>query len=329
MISLEGSQLVFRFPEVHKKAKLSIDFKRTLRIPDDGTDYPLPAGLGNFPIEHVDDYQDNVPLKWTQQGGVMLPMHQCEAMWINFKSSHLRNREAPYFFAVRFACGKVDAITGDTWKPGLKKKKQNYVVVPGQPWIDGFCVEQGVIRQFVAMQLGEGYTVEEQVTGSAEHGGVQIQVFPMKREVFDKRFPKIVREPIPKNFDGHRYPYALHSLQEVGLGMGGRMRQQIHKDPFKLSDWDLESTSRCFVHLANSQIWNQITGQPTPESPVNQYAYEQEGLPWFDHYQEKPTVHGSQTLKNLKSVKTISEEKGQAIEKDEISFVSDPVNVSK
>jgi hypothetical protein len=31
------------------------------------------------------------------------------------------------------------------------------VVLPEQPWLDGYCVEKGYIRQFVAMPLGEGY----------------------------------------------------------------------------------------------------------------------------------------------------------------------------
>ena len=48
MIALENDRLVFRFPEVHEEAGCSIEFQRTLRIPDDGTDYPLPPGLGNF-----------------------------------------------------------------------------------------------------------------------------------------------------------------------------------------------------------------------------------------------------------------------------------------
>ncbi|MYB97986.1 MAG: hypothetical protein F4123_09440 [Gemmatimonadetes bacterium] len=50
---------------------------------------------------------------------------------------------------------------------------QNYLVVPDQPWLDGYCVERGIIRQFVAMPLGEGYTAEERLTGAAKHGGLQ------------------------------------------------------------------------------------------------------------------------------------------------------------
>jgi len=43
MITLEDDDLVFRFREVHEDAECSIQFQRTLRIPDDGTDYPLPV----------------------------------------------------------------------------------------------------------------------------------------------------------------------------------------------------------------------------------------------------------------------------------------------
>ena len=61
---------------------------------------------------------------------------------------------------------------------------------PEQPWLDGFCVDKGVIRQFVAMPLGGGYTAEEQVTGKTEYGGLQILVHPMRRDVFERRFPE-------------------------------------------------------------------------------------------------------------------------------------------
>ena len=68
------------------------------------------------------------------------------------------------------------------------------MVAPRQPWLDGFCVRKGMIRQFVAMPLGAGYTAEEQITGEAEHGGVQIVVYPMKREAFERRFQKTAED---------------------------------------------------------------------------------------------------------------------------------------
>ena len=42
----------------------------------------------------------------------------------------------------------------------------------------------GIIRQFVAMPLGGGHSVEEQVTGKADVGGLQVQVYPLRAEVY-------------------------------------------------------------------------------------------------------------------------------------------------
>ena len=73
MIELQHDQLTFSFPEVHPEAKLTIEFQRTLRIPDGDKTYPLPPGLGAFPLRHVDDHAANIPPAWLRHGGVMLP----------------------------------------------------------------------------------------------------------------------------------------------------------------------------------------------------------------------------------------------------------------
>jgi hypothetical protein len=70
----------------------------------------------------------------------------------------LANRESSYPFAVKVATGKIKAVTGETWREGLSRNPQDHLVVPTQPWLDGYCVEKGIIRQFVAMPPGEGYT---------------------------------------------------------------------------------------------------------------------------------------------------------------------------
>ena len=61
MIELKHDALQFSFPEVHPDAMLTIEFQRTFRIPDDDRDYPLPPGLGRFPLRHVDDFANSVP----------------------------------------------------------------------------------------------------------------------------------------------------------------------------------------------------------------------------------------------------------------------------
>ena len=178
MIELKENTLNFQFPEVHQGAVCSIEFERTLRIPDDNTPYSLPPGLGQFPVKHIDDYAENLPSEWAAHGGIFIPLYQSEALWLNF--------DGDYPCAVKIAAGKINAVDGSEWSKNLSTEDQDYVVIPEQPWLDGFNVSEGFIRQFVAMPLGEGYTAEEQITGKAEHGGLQIIVYPMKRSVYEK-----------------------------------------------------------------------------------------------------------------------------------------------
>lgn len=166
MIGLKGNSLIFRFPDVHQQAAVSVEFQRTLRVPDDGKNYPLPPGLGRFPVCLVDDFPDTVPSSWLERGGVILPMYQSEAMWVWF-SSESSPKFHEYPFALKIAAGKINAVTGDRWVDQLDGGPQDYVVVPTQPWLDGYCVAKGVVRQFVAMPLGAGYTAEEQITAKA------------------------------------------------------------------------------------------------------------------------------------------------------------------
>jgi hypothetical protein len=182
-----------------------------------------------------------------------------------------------------------------------------------QPWLDGYCVEKGLIRQFVAMPLGAGYSAEEQISGEAEHGGIQIVVYPMKREAFEKRFPKRETEErlMYAKFDSD-VSFSLAQLSaDMGLAPGGRMHQEIFEDPFDLDDWDIDQKSRCFVHIANSLVWRAITGQTPPTVPFTAKEYTQHGLPWFDYYSDNSTeVDGSEKLNGLKSVVEMGEEKG-------------------
>jgi hypothetical protein len=305
MIELHDDRLVFRFKEVHPHASFSIDFQRTLRIPDDDRDYPLPPGLGSFPLRHVDDCVDRVPPAWLEHGGVMLPMYQSEAMWLNFSARWSMRGEYP--FAVKIGTGKIDAVTGETWQNELKRDPQDYVVVPEQPWLDGYCVEKGVIRQFVAMPLGAGYTVEEQLTDAAEHGGLQIIAYPMKREAYERLIEsRRVEEHVLAEAS-----MAMPASSAMGLAPGGRMRQKIYDDPYDFEDWDLQHASRCFVHITNSLVWRAITGQEPPTVPPTAREYTDAGLPWFALYDgDREALEGAQNLRGLKSVKRLGEEKG-------------------
>jgi len=321
MLELQNNQLVFNFPEVHENARLTINFQRTLRIPDDGKRYPLPPGLGNFPMKHIDDHRNRIPKEWLKRGGVMIPMYQSEALWIHFSSNYASNRSHAYPFAIKVATGKVSAITGEKWEKGLNKK--DYVIAPEQPWLDGYVVEKNMIRQFVATPLGMGFTAEEQITKKAEFGGIQIEVFPMKREIFEKRFPVL---PPPQYSGGGIirgfsmpgvYTMSLNTIScnaSMGMAPGGMMTQQIFDDPYNFEDWDTKYHDRCFVHLMNSMTWRAVTGENPPITPTTSAEYERRGLPWFDFYNDDlKALDGTKKLKGLKSVAKMEKKKNVKI----------------
>jgi len=310
MIELKNDRLVFSFPDVHPDAKLEIGFQRTFRIPDDEKTYPLPPGFGYFPLVHVDDHARRVPSDWLVRGGVILPMYQSEAMWLLFTAHRVRNRWTSYPFAIKVAAGKIDAVTGKTWSDGLNAKPQDYMVAPRQPWLDGFCVQKGLIRQFVAMPLGAGYTAEEQLTEKAEHGGLQIVVYPMRREVFERRFPEHDRDVSYRGI-ARGVMAKKRGGSDMGLAPGGRMKQEIYEDPFDFDDWDQTQKSRCFVHIANSLVWREITGRQPPTTPPTAKEYSKAGLPWFDYYDDRAkALEGATALAGLKSVAEMGEAKG-------------------
>ncbi len=305
MIELKDNTLRFSFPDVHSSADLSITFKKTLRIPDDGRTYPLPPDLGDFPLEHIDDYMHKLPEKWKGRGGVMLPIYQSEALWLEFRSASFYDYKSPYPFAVKIAAGKINAVTGEPWSNGLSRNPQDYMVIPDQPWLDGYYVQKGIIRQFVSMPLGEGYSAEEQINRTAETGGLQIEVYPMKKSAFEKRF---AREQIYFSMVKSSSPYAA-AQPEMALAPGGRMRQEISEDEFDMSEWEMNSSSRCFVHLTNSKVWKAITGKNPPSLPLSAKDYSDHGLPWYEYYSDIKPLPGAAILRKLQSITEKSKSK--------------------
>ncbi|KIW86331.1 hypothetical protein Z517_01727 [Fonsecaea pedrosoi CBS 271.37] len=160
---------------------LEIIFHRTVRMPDDEKLHQLPGSLGAFPLYSVEGYANKLPSAIVQAGGVFMPMWQREALWISLEA-RIGTR-----YALRFSVGRINAVSGEK----MDQEKdisadgqgvQDYVVVPGQEWLDGICVAPGIVRQFVAMPLGSGYTVEGQKTGEEKHGGLQIEIIPAFQE---------------------------------------------------------------------------------------------------------------------------------------------------
>ncbi len=287
----------------------SVSFQRTLRIPDDDKTYPLPPGLGEFPICRIEDYEDRVPDAWKEHGGVFLPMYQREALWLNFRGADWRPN------AVKVAVGKINAVSGTPWDQTLHADEQDYMVCPNQPWLDGINAGKGYIRQFVAMPLGMGYTVEAQVSGEEVFGGIQFIVFDPK----PGKFPD---EPPPKSpfMEKYRLCKTVSAGAEMGLGAGGKMKQSIYPDQYGVDTWDQDNFGRVYVHIVNSMAYREITGREPPPTPISAKMYTEHGFPWFDLYdEEKGDISASDTLKDVKSVKDMDEQKGFGTQQDDSS----------
>jgi hypothetical protein len=273
----------------------AVTFERTLRIPDDGREYPLPPSLGHFPVRRVADHAGRVPAAWREHGGVFLPMYQREAMWLNFHAAQWRPN------ALKVAVGKVNALSGERYHPRLSTREQDYVVTPPQPWLDGINAGAGFIKQFVAMPLGTGATIEGQITGEERHGGLQLVCFEPRPGRFPEHPPVVAR--MAADLAMPACAPAAGGAAELGLAAGGRMRQHIYPDPYGIDTWDQDDHGRVFVHIVNSREWTRITGEPLPSTPVGVRSYIDAGLPWFDLYDDHlGDIEPSGALAMVKSV---------------------------
>ncbi|MCX5425609.1 hypothetical protein [Streptomyces sp. NBC_00078] len=289
---------------------VAVRFVRTLRLPETGT-HPLPPGLGEFPVRRVTDYPDTVPEEWRARGGVMLPVYLREAMWLSFGGT-----AEPA--ALQVGVGKVCAVSGRKWSERLSREPQNYLVLPRQPWLDGINSGKGTVRQFVAVPLGLGATVEGQVTGEETWGGVQLQSFPLVgprltewREA-ERRRSELERMSFADVGYGAAMPMAAPTAAfaggprpaaAMGLGVGGSMRQEVYRDDRPFEDWAEQPAGRVFVHLVTPPEWRRITGEAPPPSPVDRAAYTRAGLPWYDYYdQEAGDLAPTEALEGVQPV---------------------------
>jgi hypothetical protein len=303
------NSLHFSFPEVHERASLDISFVRTLRVPDDGECHQLPPGFGTFPLVHVEGYAAKLDEETVKRGGILFPMWQSEALWISLKGwggyAEFGNIPSPPC-AVKIGCGKINALTGKPWQDGLSADPQDYLVTYTQPWIDGFCSEQGVVRQFVAAPLGQGITAEEQLTSKAEWGGVQIAVTPMRADLYRKMVDEyeLARKQHSHLWDEDKVVCLSipEPVNRMGLSAGGQIRQKIYPDDFGIDAWDTSLTVRVFATILNSVDWMRVTGHRPPHFPPDADAYTKAGLPWFALYDEKMgAIEGSAELASLTS----------------------------
>lgn len=302
------NELIFSFPE-SGNAKASISLQKTIRVPDDGKDHPLPPSLGSF------NY-------FLHDGKKVLPVGDDEALWFNFSNS---NKDLPV--AIKILTGGINAITGEKEDNAnrciLKKNNpvtksgQNYLVVPGQPWLDGFKgKDENVVRQFVAVKLGQNRSVEEKLEGT-QFGGIQIIVIPPSQKMVEKAMEAarireeqrrrdlkkwLERRPgkTEKDYNNRCHPryfheksmmaqsmfsncesVALSADMNMGVGAGGKITQEIMESEYKPNDFDSSKAQYANLDLKHSLEFALLMKSKLPPQIPTFDQWNNAGLPWF------------------------------------------------
>ena len=160
--------------------------------------------------------------------------------------------------------------------------------------------------------------VLKNISGKAEHGGLQIIVYPMKHEVYTEWYERPAESVM--HMRDTCFSVCESTAPDMGLAPGGLMRQEIYEDEYGIDAWDQEHGYRCFIHLANSIQYQAITGHRSPHKPATARDYTSAGLPWLDYYDDSKALPGADTLSRLTSVAAKIIEKGKGVLPD-----NDPV----
>jgi len=195
-------------PEVNNSLKIS--FWRTVRLPENGKKYDLPAGFGRFPLLYAKPFKNILEEIGIRDADIIMPMYDREAMYMQFEVCAFDFSNPQRAFAIRPYVGGINAISGkpmlskqagvdrarestsnETTQPGeaqdpLHGRKQDYFVadisihdisvIP--QWLDGIATSNGTVKQFVAVPFGSEESIESQKQGQDLVGGIQLEVVP-------------------------------------------------------------------------------------------------------------------------------------------------------
>lgn len=169
MIEKKEDALVFAFPEVHRDARCTVAFQRTLRLPDGSGDQPLPPGLGRFRLSDAPSCRGSLPGHQLQDG-ILFPMYQSEALLVVFIGW--------YPCAIKVTSRGRNVLTGRMSVDDRLWRPADYVTFPRHPWMEWFCLGRSEARQFVADTLDNNGE-------KAALSDMTISMHPMKKTDFE------------------------------------------------------------------------------------------------------------------------------------------------
>ena len=263
--------------EMGPAAVLSIELVKTTRVPEDGREHGLPPHLGALPLKLARDVNQRfVDHRWLDRDVVLAPVADTQAMWINFTDpsviSGYSDTSAHYPFAIIVATGKINAINGEPLTTKLyadgSTHSHNYVVTgafkePGrQRWIDGYKVGPRTVRQFVAVSRDSHTSVEEYMTGRVQWGGIQVIVYPLRWDVWER-----LQSRRDYSSRSRRGGSGRSAAPEKDVAAGGEIDQEIVFPNFGPADFDQDNGVKIWITMVDHYAWPYLTGEQAP-NPV-------------------------------------------------------------
>ncbi|TGO81301.1 hypothetical protein BPOR_1218g00020 [Botrytis porri] len=300
--------------------RMEISFHRTIRIPDDGKNYQLPPDLGKLPIFSIDDYAEKLPVDIVRKG-------EHEALWIRFHAYGTSR------FAVKVFVGGINAVSEESKHCEMvpvepiagSDGKQDYLVVPGQEWLDGIVGTNGTVMQFVVVPTRSGYSVEAQITGVDKIVGLQFEIIPFR--VLPHFDGMIIIKTLWGSYAGQKrhtarsaashihgkkleeyHTYEILVMKrdakkmekeeydenyELELAPGGSIHQAIRRDYFHKDRYDEKNAVMLNVQFLAPKTFHLVTGTPPPQAPGSAETDARHGHPFFEMYNEPKAKTGT------------------------------------
>ncbi len=305
-----------------ERSFVELEIHRTNVLSMSGGPYALPPSRGTLPIHNVEDYLDQqlplawkksgkrLPSSWRARGGVFIPMFEDEAFYIKFRNAGNRGH------AIKCAAGKINVISGKPWNDRLQAEQDYVIVLPhgkkSQPYLDGHKCGDLYIRQFMATKRVDMHSVEGELTGKEDHGGLQLMVVQSREDIAIPPFGNPYhrhggvgrwrgqqggdpwgrgewrgsgeegQQGGSSNTDSSSmvvdYDDTSSIMSEMCLGAGGKMNQTIVPDPEGINAWDQSKNIKVWIHLIDPKDFWELTNIkmnkiPPQMSDHNGYEY--------------------------------------------------------
>lgn len=206
----KNAKVKYDYLQVYKN--INIKCHKTIRIPNDDTEYPLPPTLGKYKIEN-------------KNNNLSICMRPEEAMWISFEQKNLAN------YAVKVGAGSLNAISGKIFDAPLEKTNQNYLCLPEQPWLDGYNVGNSMVRQFVALAENDKMTIDSQLTErfqiSQKNNTIVLHIHRLLTEAYDSMLTYLPEQKLFVKFTDKPNDFSLGVRSKIIIYKKSKARRNL------------------------------------------------------------------------------------------------------